>query len=62
MSAILPEQLRAAARRQVSHPLVCPCGGEIELAGEGHKGAVRCLACGVIHTELAALVRKDGVK
>lgn len=60
MSVVLPEQLRAAARRHAAHPLVCPCGGEVELAGEGFKGAVRCGTCGALHETLAALVRKDG--
>lgn len=52
--------LRTAARFGVAHPLVCPCGGEVQLAGPDLKGAVRCDVCQSLHASLATLVRKDG--
>lgn len=53
--------LRNASRRADAHPLVCPCGGEVTLAGIGFKGAVRCDACQTLHASLASLVRKGEV-
>lgn len=50
--------LRAVSRVSPPQPLVCPCGGDVELAGTGHGGAVRCQACGSVHETLAELKKK----
>lgn len=39
-------------------PLVCPCGSDVELAGEGMGGAMRCNACGDVHPTLSTLRRR----
>jgi hypothetical protein len=49
--------LRLATRSSAPHTLVCTCGGDVELAGEGYNGAVRCVRCGNT-TSLAGLVRR----